>query len=126
MKRLAKNWLEWLVFGLSFTLVAGLLVYLTYDAVTRQNRPPNLVVEFGEIQAQEKHFLVPVLVTNHGDLTAKDILIEVTLNGASGERATFEVDFLPRRATHEGWVTFRSDPHAAADLRAQVLGYQKP
>jgi uncharacterized protein (TIGR02588 family) len=128
MKRLEKNWLEWSVFALSFTMVAALLVYLTYDAMTRDNRPPNLIVQFGEISAQEDHFLVPVLVSNHGDLTAKDILVEVTLSndGATSERATFEIDFLPRRATHEGWVTFRSDPSTAKALQAQVLGYQKP
>jgi uncharacterized protein (TIGR02588 family) len=128
MKRLAKNWLEWSVFAFSFTLVGGLLVYLTYDALRRDNRPPNLIVQFGEISPQEDHFLVPVLVTNHGDLTAKDIRIEVTLSkdGAISERATFEIDFLPRRATHEGWVTFRSDPLTDKALQAQVLGYQKP
>jgi uncharacterized protein (TIGR02588 family) len=128
MKRLEKNWLEWSVFALSFTLVGGMLVYLTYDAVTRGNRPPDLVVQLGEVKAQEKHFLIPVLVTNHGDLTAKDIQIEVTLTGDSEttERATFEIEFLPRQATHEGWVTFQSDPLAAKAVKAHVLGYQKP
>jgi uncharacterized protein (TIGR02588 family) len=128
MKRLEKNWLEWSVFALSFTLVAGMLIYLIHDAVTRGNAPPDLIVHLGEAKAQEDHFLMPVLVTNHGDLTAKDIQIEVTLTGASesGERATFEIEFLPRQATHEGWVTFQSDPHAAKAVKARVLGYQKP
>jgi uncharacterized protein (TIGR02588 family) len=128
MKRLEKNWLEWSVFAFSFTLVAGVLIYLTYDALTRDNRPPDIIVQFGEIKAQEDHYLLPVLVANHGDLTAKNIQIEILLNndGQTLERATFEIDFLPRRATHEGWVTFRSDPQSAKEIQAHILGYQKP
>jgi uncharacterized protein (TIGR02588 family) len=128
MKRLEKNWLEWSVFAVSFTLVGGVLGYLIHDAVTRGNTPPDLIVQLGEVKAQGEHFLIPVLVTNHGDLTAKDIQIEVTLtrDSQTGERATFEIEFLPRQATHEGWVTFQSDPLAASAVKARVLGYQKP
>jgi uncharacterized protein (TIGR02588 family) len=54
--------------------------------------------------------------------------IEVVLRGPGGavrERATLELDYLPRRSRREGAVTFRSDP-ARGRLEAQVLGYQLP
>lgn len=128
MKNLEKNWLEWLVFAASLLLVLSTLGYLVYDTATIKNAPPNIAFVLGKPQLQLNHFTVPVAVTNEGDETAEGVLIEVVLqkNGKEQESAEFEIAFLPRHSTREGWVTFETDPRTVDEMSARVLGFEKP
>jgi uncharacterized protein (TIGR02588 family) len=126
-KRVRKNWLEWVVFGVGLALVAGTLVFLVYDGASAGGDPPDLRVEVGAPEQRGARFVVPVTVFNDGDQTAEGVLVEVSLeqDGAEGERGEFSIPFLPRGGKREGWVTFRTDPRAAR-LVPRVLGYEKP
>jgi uncharacterized protein (TIGR02588 family) len=128
MKKLEKNWVEWAVFAVSLVLVAGTLAYLAYDAATVGSEPPTIEVRAGAPVERQSNFLVPVSITNHGDLTAEGVHIEVTLEngGEEVERSEFDVAFLPRRATREGWVAFQTDPRTVQKINARALGYEKP
>ena len=81
----------------------------------------------GTPEARTHNFIVPVTVVNHGDATAEGVRLEVLMEKAETEPARCEltIPFLPRRATREGFVTFQQDPRAA-QLKARVLGYEKP
>jgi uncharacterized protein (TIGR02588 family) len=127
-KKLQKNWFEWIVFGVGLALVLATLSYLAYDAATITDAPPSIEVRTGEPLQRPHNFIVPVTLTNHGDQTAEGVVVEVTLEsgGEEKERAEFVVAFLPRRSTREGWVAFQTDPRTAQQLRARVLGYEKP
>lgn len=127
MKTLEKNWLEWLVFAISFILVIGTLGYLVYDAATSKAAPPRIDVQLGTAQPQSNYFVVPVAIINHGNETAEGVQIEVVLTsgGKEQESANFEVAFLPRRSNRDGWVTFQTDPRLV-EMEARVLGYEKP
>jgi uncharacterized protein (TIGR02588 family) len=121
-----KNWLEWVVFGVSLVLTASVLGYLIYEGVHMGNAPPNIALRLGPPERRGEGFVVPVAATNHGDETAEGLHIEVRLEtGGAGERGAFTIAFLPRRATRKGWVTFRTDPRAG-QLTPRVLGYEKP
>ena len=126
-KKVEKNWLEWIVFGVSLALVAGTLGYLFYDGATATETPPSIQVTVGQSQQTPHNFIVPVAVTNNSGATAEGVHVEVVLESAGGEteRGEFVVAFLPRRATREGWVAFRSDP-STARLTPRVLGYERP
>jgi len=127
-RRVEKNWLEWAVFGVGLLLVAGALGYLVYDGASAGDAPPAVEVRLGEPRPTGHNYVVPVTVTNHGDHTAEGVTVEVTLEGAGGgepERGELTVAFLPRRATREGWVAFRTDPRNGR-LTPRVLGYEKP
>lgn len=126
-RRVRKNRLEWTVFGLGLALVAGTLGFLVYDGATIGDRPPAIEVRLGETRPTGHNFIVPVTLSNHGDETAEGVTVEVTLDADGGEteRAEFTVAFLPRRATREGWVAFRTDPRTAR-LTPRVLGYEQP
>lgn len=128
MKNLEKNWLEWIVFAVSLVLVVATLGYLVYDGATIGNTPPSIEFELGKPQPQADHFIVPVSVTNRGDETAEGVHIEVVLEngGQEQESADFEIAFLPRLSTREGWVTFETDPRTVDGMNARVLGYEKP
>lgn len=127
MKKTKKNWLEWVVFALGLIFVSVTLGYLIYAGSTMGHEAPSIEVRLGTPERQQFNFLVPVTVINHGDETAEGVRIEVVLenSGALRERAELDVAFLPRHATREGWVTFEQDP-GAAQLKARVLGYQRP
>lgn len=128
MKNLEKNWLEWLVFVASLVLVVSTLGYLIYDTATLKNAPPSIQFQLGKPQSQLNHFIVPVSVTNQGDETAEGVQVEVVLesDGKEQENAQFEIAFLPRHSTREGWVTFETDPRTVDQMKARVLGFEKP
>ena len=121
-----KNWLEWLVFGSSIVLVAGLLGYLGYASLVTGDAPPDLVVELGAPVRQTQHFSVPIAVTNQGDIPAEDVIVQLTLDtGATPEEAQFSVAYLPSDGTGAGWATFQSDP-GQGKLTTRVVGYTIP
>jgi uncharacterized protein (TIGR02588 family) len=128
MNKLQKNWLEWTVFAASFVLVIGTLAYLAYDAATIGNTPPTLEVRTGKAERRTHNHVVPVSITNHGDETAGGVQIEVVLEtgGKETERGEFTVAFLPRGGTRHGWVAFQIDPNTAEQIKARVVGYEKP
>ena len=126
--KLEKNWLEWVVFAASLVLVLSTLGYLVYDGATLGNAPPNIQFQLGKPQPQLNHFIVPVSLTNQGDETAVGVQVEVVLEsgGQEQESAQFEIAFLPRHSTREGWVTFETDPRTVDEMKARVLGFEKP
>jgi uncharacterized protein (TIGR02588 family) len=127
MKKVQKNWFEWVVFALGLILVSATLGYLIFAGATMGHEPPSIEVRLGTPEQRQFNFIVPVTVVNHGDETAEGVLIEVVMANGGQEIARGELDvaFLPRHATREGWVTFEQDPRKA-QLKARVLGYQKP
>jgi uncharacterized protein (TIGR02588 family) len=132
MSKLQKNWVEWTVFAVGLVLVVSALSYLIYDGAMMGSDPPSLEVRLGMPEQRAYNFIVPVSVTNHGDETAEGITVEVSMENAGGgesetatARGELTIAFLPRRATREGFVTFKDDPRAAR-LTARVLGYEKP
>ena len=128
MKKLEKNWLEWIVFVISLILVLFTLGYIVYDGATLGETPPNIELQLGQPQPQSDRFIVPVTAKNRGDETAETVQIEVTLNndGKEVETAEFEIAFLPRHSTRRGWVTFQTDPRTVEQMEARVLGFEKP
>lgn len=128
MTKIAKNWLEWIIFIIGLALVISTLGYLIYDAATASETPPQIEFKLGTPQLQSQHFILPIAVTNQGEQTAEDVQIEVVLEkgGQEEERAEFQIAFLPRRATQEGWVTFQTDPRNAERIKTRAIGYKKP
>jgi uncharacterized protein (TIGR02588 family) len=127
MNKVQKNWFEWLVFAIGFMLVAFTLGYLIFAGVTLGDAPPSLEVQLGAPEQHYHNFIVPVTVINHGDETAAAVHIEVVMEsgGAAKDRSELEMTFVPRHSKREGWVTFEQDPRTA-QLKARVLGYEKP
>lgn len=127
MNKLQKNWLEWIVFAIGLVLVVFTLAYLIYAGATFGEAPPRLEVRLGTVQESTSNFIVPVTVINHGDETAAGVHIEVVMESGDEEkeRGEIEIAFVPRHSKREGWVTFAQDPRTA-QLKARVLGYEKP
>ncbi len=128
MTRLEKNWLEWTVFALSAVLVSGILAYLFFDMATVTRTAPHIVVSLGASKTQQNHYLIPLIVRNHGVQTAQQIEIHVSLQkgGKEQEQARVLIDFLARGSSRNAWVGFKSDPYLADKIVARVISYQTP
>ncbi len=121
-----KNALEWAVFGISAALVAAVVGYLAYGAVTLGDAPADLHVSLGDTVVQGGRYLVPVTVRNDGNAIAEAVQVEVVLTQPDGEeRSQFQIAYVPRRTTREGMVAFTSDP-SAGRLAARISGYETP
>jgi uncharacterized protein (TIGR02588 family) len=127
MKRPEKNWLEWLVFGISLVLVVLTFAYLIREAITTEETPPDIVVLLGEPRSSSGGSMVPVVTTNRGGRTAEDVQITVTLDlpDGSSEESVILIPFLPRESKRQGWATFRSDPRSGR-LQVSGIGFQSP
>ena len=64
MKKLEKNWLEWICFAVSLLLVMSLLAYLAYEALNTGQSPPRIEFRLGPTEQREGKFLVKVFAEN--------------------------------------------------------------
>jgi uncharacterized protein (TIGR02588 family) len=127
MKVPKKNWLEWMIFALSLALICATVGILVYESRSLSNESPSPQIELGPSEWHQSYFAVPVRVRNAGDQTAQNLQIEIDLVLPNGDKETGKVnlDYLPRRATRNAWVTFRHDP-GQGKLQPRVLGYELP
>ena len=60
-----KNWLEWIVLGISSLLVLSVIGLLVYNAVTVPDTPPIIKVSLGQLEQQEGYFVVPLVAVKY-------------------------------------------------------------
>jgi uncharacterized protein (TIGR02588 family) len=122
-----KNWLEWAVFAVSAALIVCVAALLAYEGITLERTPPLLEVRVGAPQPSGDQVIVPVEVSNDGGATAELVQVEVTMErGAEVERAMFELDFVPRGSSAEGWAMFSQAPGDGDRISARVIGFAQP
>lgn len=122
-----KNWLEWIVFGVASVLVVGTLGFLIYRTADVDDGPPVIEAAVGPAERRGAGFALPVQITNTGDQSADEVIIEITVHrGASVEQAELAVGLLPRRSRREGWVQLAADPGTADSIAANVRSYREP
>lgn len=130
---LSKNALEWSVFAVSFLLVVGVLFYLGREMLLVDEAPPHIVLQLDKphplqkSDGEEAGFIVAVKASNKGGQTAEGVHLEVEMQRGQEkpQTADFDIDFLPRGSSREGYVAFKG----ASDnvkLKARVLGYGIP
>lgn len=124
--------IEWLVAGLGAALVGFAVVFLLVQVFTsRDQKPPDLVLQAGLPQEVQTGFYVPIRINNQGDETAADVVIEGTLaqngtaNGAATETSEFTLDYAPAHSEREGGLFFSQNPQGS-QLELRAKGYQEP
>ncbi|HEY1119942.1 MAG TPA: hypothetical protein VGE67_00015 [Haloferula sp.] len=121
-----KNALEWVVFGMSSALVVAMIAVLVVTAIRWEGRPPELVAKLGEPELKDHIVTVAVEVTNHGDIAASDVEIEVTRStGGEEQSASVVLDFVPRHGTRRGQVSFPA-PSEAGAFKVAGIGFAEP
>lgn len=118
---------EWAMAALGALLVFGAIAYLAYQALGRDETPPDVRLVTERVHALEQGFVVLFLARNHGAQAAAQVVIEGELSGPEGPVETGEatLDYLPPRSEREGGLFFSRDPRAF-ELRLRARGYAKP
>ena len=132
--QLDKNPLEWGVFAISLLLVGATLFYLGRETLTAKESPPHIALKMGtprllqNFPKEAPSFIVSVEASNKGWQTAEGVHIEIEMQRGQEEPQTadFEIAFLPRNSSREGWVAFKGKPENIKKLSARVLGYEIP
>lgn len=119
-----KNWLERLVFVLGLAMVLGLAAFFTREALSGPQAPPRVGIALEPAREEGDQILVPVKVTNSGDESAEEVVVEVRLGDGPGTR--FTVDHLPGGATRDAIVTFQRGKSPRAAPQGYVAGYRVP
>jgi uncharacterized protein (TIGR02588 family) len=119
-----KNLLEWIVFGVSLALIAGMAGVVGYEQMTRENSPPQLSVVVGEVVPGPDGFSVELVVENSGDRTAESVQVEASLEGSS-DRVQVILQYVPYRSKRRAWVMLSTDPRRGR-LVTRVLGFEEP
>ncbi len=105
--RLEKNWLEWLVFGISVVLVTGMVGYLLYLEFTPSSKDFDYEIGFKEAQNLNGRYLVPVNIKNKSNQSVQDVALEIT---SGAETADLQLDYLPRHSHRDATVFFKGKP----------------
>jgi uncharacterized protein (TIGR02588 family) len=117
--------LSYVTAAVSGALVLALIAYLTVHAV-RTDRPAAIVAEPvpGEAWIEAEVRYVPVDVTNRGDLSAAEIVIEAAIPGTTAS-AIGTIGYLAGGETQRIYLALpRSPPESA--VTARVVAFQEP
>ncbi|MER2997528.1 hypothetical protein [Pontibacter populi] len=123
-----KNWLEWLVFGISLLMLLAIFGYLGYQVKTYNPSDPEVMVEARHDPSAESPNRYQVTVMNKGGTTAEEVIAEFTLfsNGKEKETSELQIAFAPKDSKREGWVIFSVQPTASDSVVARVKSFKKP
>lgn len=118
---------EWVVGGLSGILVAAMIGFILYDAISGSTRRPDITVVVGQVAATGGGFRVGFRALNRGDVTAAHIDIEGQLRRGEHTLETSKVtlDYLPPHSERTGGLFFRNDP-GQYRLQLGAKGYSEP
>lgn len=123
-----KNLLEWVVFGLSALLILSLLGYLGVKAFTYKDTPPDLKVKLVPETDSQNRNIYRIELVNHGEQTAENVSVEVTLqqNGKEVDKAETLFPLAPKESVQKAWVTFREPRQQGQKTKVHILGYNQP
>jgi uncharacterized protein (TIGR02588 family) len=116
---------EWAAAFVASALVLAVIGALLVDA-RKERTPPDLTVTVDRVTAEQSTFLVQFTVTNHGGMTAAEVIVEGELRTeGKPERSEATFDYVPGQSKRRGGLFFTTDPAKGA-LTLRPLGYREP
>lgn len=118
---------EWMVAAVGALCVLVSLVFVTWEALSRGDAPPKVVLAVKSITPGAETYVVEFEARNDGDHTAANLQIEgVLFRGTDTlEKRNATMDYLPPASRRRGGIFFRHDPRGLRVLLTPV-GYQNP
>lgn len=122
-----KNVVEWAVFFVSVAVIVATTILLLSASSRSDGGVADLRISTGTPVPSSGGFGVPVIVSNAGDATAEQAVIEVVLQSGEKEmeRAELTLALVPRRSEREGLVIFKKDPRCCT-ISTRATAYEKP
>jgi uncharacterized protein (TIGR02588 family) len=118
---------EWIIAGIGFVLVAGVIGFLLYEAFSGNRLPPDVKLSVESVVQTRNGYLVKITALNEGGQTAEGVDIEGELRTGteSLERSRTTIDYLPPRSEKRAGLFFTRDPRQL-ELHVRPLGYEEP
>ncbi|MGH6924285.1 MAG: hypothetical protein ACRED5_11160 [Propylenella sp.] len=122
-----KRRLEAIAGALGAALALGTIGIIAWEAVSGDSAPPVLVVEALGVRPSDDGFLLEVRVSNRGDETAAQAVIEGTLSedGQVVETSEATFDYVAEGSTRRGGLFFAKDPRTF-EIALRAKGYARP
>lgn len=120
------DWVERLATIISALLVLGVIAVLVWDAV-HPDRPASLDVSTGRPTAVGRHWHVPIVVRNSGDVAVQEVNVSVSLQhpDTTVRDIDIRIDWLPGRSERAIDAVFAVDP-SRGKLTAEVQSFDEP
>ncbi|HET8675260.1 MAG TPA: TIGR02588 family protein [Blastocatellia bacterium] len=115
---------EWVSLVISLLLLGAVVGVVIKLWVSETKEPAQFKIEVGAARNDAGQYYLPFTLTNEGDQTAAEVMVEGRINAADNEETSSTTfDFIPGHARQEGVLIFSGDP-ATAQLR--VASFQRP
>ncbi|RWX81741.1 TIGR02588 family protein [Neorhizobium lilium] len=121
------GWIEWATGLLAAVLVIGMLVWVTWEALTQENRPPEFTVTITGRQMVQGNYRVSFDIANTAPQTASAVAVrgEIIQDGKAVEEVEVTFDYVPAQSQAAGAVLFSRDP-GQDEVRVRAVGYTTP
>jgi uncharacterized protein (TIGR02588 family) len=124
--RSAEQRIEWWIGIASGVVTLALIGYLLFEAITGSGDGPLLRVVRGPVLDGQGHYVLQLRVSNEGDETASDVLVEGRLGtGEGSEVSSILIDYVPPGPGVPAALVFERDPRSE-QLVLAVRGYRYP
>lgn len=123
----ARPAVEWIFGSVSAAVVVGLVLFLGYQALFGDNRPPELSVSFEGVDQFDNGTVVMVAVANRGDEAASAVTVYASAPDASGRASQKQIEFdhIAAHAVRRGAFVFPGSISSDA-LQFEIGGYTEP
>lgn len=119
--------IEWIVAAVGLILVLFSIGYLTFEAITSTDSPPNLTVKVTSIEHLSNGYLVEFKVRNEGERPAANVVIEGKLSGGEKEieTKTTTINYVASKSERDGGLFYTENPEQNK-LEIKAIGYENP
>jgi uncharacterized protein (TIGR02588 family) len=119
--------LEWVVGGIGFLMIAGVLGFLLHTALKDRNPRPDIRLSVNEVLQSSSGYLVRITASNEGGSTAAGVIVEGELRRGADliERSETLIEFLPSHSKKRAGLFFSKDP-SQFELKLRPHGYEEP
>lgn len=119
--------LEWIIGGIGFFIMAFVVGFLLFTAITEDRPLPDVKLTVEAVRQLRNGYLVQITASNEGGLTAEGVIVEAELRSGTEviERSQIELAFLPAHSRKRAGIFFSRDPKQF-ELSLRPLGYEEP
>lgn len=121
------HWIEWATGIASAFLVASLVLWIAYEAVAGEQKPPELVVHAIQVENVGSGYRVSFDIENLANTTAAAVVVRGELKDGDETVDDAEVtfDYVPAQSKSSGALLFERDP-VELSMSLRPVSYTEP
>ncbi|MBW8285167.1 MAG: TIGR02588 family protein [Rhizobium sp.] len=121
------HWMEWLTGLVSAALIATLIGYVGWNAVTDEMVPPEFAIEATGMERMTGGYRITFDIENRANTSAAAVIVrgELLRGNESVESVDVTFDYVPGESQSTGAILFSTDP-GSAQLKLRAIGYTDP